>query len=90
MHQGPGWGKGCSATYLNLPQDIQAFSDLPKHHVLAVQPICLITGQEELGAIGVWAGVGHGKEAWGENDLVSSLHLLPALKAYCADCRQPL
>lgn len=32
--------------------------------MLAIQPICLITGQEELGAIGVWARIGHGQKAW--------------------------
>lgn len=54
-----------TATYLNLPQDIQAFCDLPKYHVLAVQPIRLVTRQEELGAVGVGPGVGHGEQAWG-------------------------
>lgn len=58
------WLPVLAALRLNLPQDIQAVRDLPKHHMLAVQPICLITGQEELGAIGVWARIGHGEEAW--------------------------
>lgn len=71
-HRGPApalpWGcapRARTATYLNLSQDIQAFCDLPKYHMLAIQPIRLVTCQEELGAIGVWAGVGHGEQAWG-------------------------
>jgi hypothetical protein len=60
--QGPG-RKQLPTTHLDLPQDIQAFRDLPKYHMLAVQPICLITGQEELGAVGVRARIGHGEEA---------------------------
>lgn len=32
--------------------------------MLAIQPIRLVTGQEELGAIGVWARIGHGEKAW--------------------------
>lgn len=53
-----------AALCLDLPQDIQAFRDLPEHHVLAVQPVRLVTRQEELGAVGVRAGVGHGEQAW--------------------------
>lgn len=68
-----------TAAHLNLPQDVQAFCDLPEHDVLAVQPICLVTRQEELGAIGVWARIGHGEQAWGEKDQVGSLH--PALSS---------
>ena len=61
-----------AATHLNLPQDVQAIRDLPKHYMLAVQPIRLVTRQEELGAVGVWAGVGHGEQAWGREAPVSS------------------
>lgn len=49
-HRGaaPAIPQGCAprawaATHLNLPQDIQAFRDLPEYHVLAVQPIRLVT-----------------------------------------------
>ncbi|XP_077725816.1 uncharacterized protein LOC144296591 [Canis aureus] len=52
-----------AALGLYLPQDIQAFRDLPEHHVLAIQPIHLVTRQEELGAIGVGARAGHGEQA---------------------------
>ncbi|XP_072653283.1 uncharacterized protein [Canis lupus baileyi] len=52
-----------AALGLDLPQDIQTFRDLPEHHVLAIQPIHLVTRQEELGAIGVGARAGHGEQA---------------------------
>lgn len=78
--QGPG-RKPLPTTYLNLPQDIQAFRDLPKYHMLAVQPICLITGQEELGAIGVRARIGHGEETWEKINLSASSTMFPAHNA---------
>lgn len=68
-----------AALGLNLPQDVQAIRDLPKHYMLAVQPIRLVTHQEELGAVGVWAGVGHGQQAWSRvfEDKVFIVKLLP-------------
>lgn len=68
-----------AALGLNLPQDVQAFCDLPEHDVLAVQPICLVTRQEELGAIGVWARISHGEQAWScvLEDKVFIIKLLP-------------
>jgi hypothetical protein len=36
---------------------------LSEHHVLAVQPRALNSGNEELGAVGVGASVGHGQQA---------------------------
>jgi hypothetical protein len=35
---------------------------LAKHHVFVVQPLTLIAGDEELTAVGVGAGIGHGKQ----------------------------
>lgn len=77
--------QGRAAPHLNLPQDIQAFCDLPKHHVLAIQPIGLVARQEELGAVGVGAGVGHGEQACGREGARQPLP--PALgpqRAVCA------
>ena len=82
MHPGPG-----EATHLNLPQDIQAFCDLPKHYVLAIYPISLVTCQDESGAVGVWARADHGEQAWGREGARQALPLAPCCQTYiCADC----
>ncbi len=39
-----------------------ALGHVAEHHVLAVQPGGLVEGDEELGAVGVGAGVGHGED----------------------------
>jgi hypothetical protein len=39
-------------------------SDLAEDNVLAVQPGCNDSCDEELGAVRVWACVGHGEESW--------------------------
>ena len=49
---------------LNLLHYVHAICDCSKDHVLAIQPPSLHGAQEELGAVGVWAGVGHGQNAW--------------------------
>lgn len=39
-------------------------SDLTEDDVLAIQPLGDNGGDEELGAVGVWSGVGHGQKSW--------------------------
>ena len=49
------------AAYLgDLLDDVVAFDDLTKYGVLASEPACVGYGDEELAAVGVGAGVGHG------------------------------
>lgn len=50
-----------------------AVDDLAEHHVLAVQPRRHDRGDEELGAVGVLAGVGHGQQ---ERAVVLELEVL--------------
>jgi len=49
---------------LNLPDDVHAVDHRAKHDVLAVQMRRLGRADEELGAVGVGAGVGHGQDPW--------------------------
>lgn len=44
---------------LNFPDDVHALQNLAENDVSAVQPTSLLGGDEELGAVGVWSGVGH-------------------------------
>jgi len=39
-------------------------SDLTEDNVLAIEPAGDNGGNEELGAVGVWSGVGHGEKSW--------------------------
>ena len=48
------------AALLHLPHDVQPRHDGAKHDVLPVQPAGLLRADEELGAVGVRAGVCHG------------------------------
>jgi len=47
---------------LDLSDEVETFGDLSKHDVLAVEPAGDDGGDEELGAVGVGAGVGHRQE----------------------------
>src|SRR5690349_10270267 len=48
---------------LNLVHHILAAGDLPEHGVLAIEPIGDDVGDEELAAVGIGSGVGHGEGA---------------------------
>ncbi len=43
------------------PYDVHALGDVPEHTMFAIQPCGLDGAEEELGAVGVWSGVGHGE-----------------------------
>ncbi len=58
-----GGGTALGADLLDSGDHIHALGHGAKHNVLAVQPLGLHGGQEELGAVGVGASVGHGQEA---------------------------
>lgn len=49
---------------LDLLDHVEAVGDLTEHNVLAVQPWAWHGGDEELGAVGVWASVGHRQQTW--------------------------
>ena len=50
---------------LNLLDNVHSLRrHAAENNVLAIQPLGLHGVQEELGAVGVWAGVGHGQNAW--------------------------
>lgn len=51
------------ALALHLPHYVQPLDHAAEHHVLPVQPCCFFGADEELGPVGVGAGVGHGQDA---------------------------
>lgn len=56
-------GTALAANLLDSFDDILAFGDLTEDDVLAIQPFGVSSADEELGSIGVRAGVGHGQGA---------------------------
>ena len=50
------------AVALNCLHNVHALGDRAEHDVLAVKPVGLHGAQEELGAVGVGASVGHGQD----------------------------
>ncbi len=73
------------AVGLDALDNIHALNNLAKDNVLAIEPGGLHGGQEELGAVGVGARVGHGEDTctgeeegrrgWGEEDQSSTTSL---------------
>jgi len=55
---------GLTAERLNLLDDVHALDDGAEHDVLVVQPARLDRADEELRAVGVGSGVGHGQSTW--------------------------
>ena len=62
-HDGLGGGTRLAADRLNRLDNLHAPGDGAEHDVLAVEPVGLDSAEEELGAVGVGAGVGHGEDA---------------------------
>ncbi|KAI0560751.1 hypothetical protein FGB62_101g018 [Gracilaria domingensis] len=60
---GLGRGARAAANLLDGPHHVQAADHRAEHHVLAVQPRGLLRADEELRAVGVGPGVGHGQRA---------------------------
>lgn len=59
-----GWLPTPGAQGLDLLHNLHALLDTPEHHMFAVQPVSLDGADEELGAIGVGARIGHGQDPW--------------------------
>jgi len=54
-----GGGAALRSYVLHPLDDVHALDHRPKHNVLAIQPGCLGSAEEELRPVGVLAGVGH-------------------------------
>ena len=82
---GLGGGSVSGPNLLDVLDDIHALGDLSEHDMSAVQPGGLHGADEELGAVGVLAGVGHGKGSWAGvlevEVLVLELHAVDGLSA---------
>ena len=48
-----------AAETFNLLDDVHPLHDLAEHDVFPVQPLRLHCADKELGAVGVWTGIGH-------------------------------
>lgn len=64
---------GSGRHVLHLPHDQESVNDPPEDDVLLVQEVALGARDEELAAVGVFARVGHGQQAW---RVVSELEVL--------------
>ena len=62
-HDRLGGGAGLAADGLAGLDDLHALGDRAEDDVLAVEPVRLDGAQEELGAVGAGASVGHGQDA---------------------------
>jgi len=71
------------ALLLHLLDDVESTFNVTENDVLAVQPAGLDCADEELGAIGVGPGIGHGENSWSSmcqlEVLVSELLAVDAL-----------
>lgn len=56
-------GTGGGTELLDLSDDVQTLDDGTEDGVLAIQPTGLDGADEELGTVGVGAGVGHGEDS---------------------------
>lgn len=54
---------GAGSLPLNGLDNVKTLGDLTEHDVLSIEPRGDDGGDEELGAVGVWSGVGHGQES---------------------------
>ncbi|KAH3660419.1 hypothetical protein OGAPHI_007005 [Ogataea philodendri] len=56
----------CFSWFMSSPSldNVETVNNLTENNVLAVQPRAWNSSDEELGSVGVWTSVGHGKQTW--------------------------
>mmetsp|Transcript_17879 Transcript_17879/g.29586 ORF Transcript_17879/g.29586 Transcript_17879/m.29586 type:complete len:225 (+) Transcript_17879:1423-2097(+) len=67
------WGSTVGALGLHGLDKFCSLNDFPEDNMLSIEPPSLDCGNEELGSVGVWSRVGHGKVHW---SLVLELEVL--------------